>query len=142
MTDNQSKERKQAEAAFAKTQVRHGDRGAVELSVSDADQNTARLKAARLARDAAAAQQKNQQLMEQADANLEPTTRMQQYQQAEQQLVNDVALSTLYQQATSGVRKPCVVGTVPNAQTITPPDDWANIYITTNPTCANTSQYQ
>lgn len=58
MTDNQSKERKQAEAAFAKTQVRHGDRGAVELSVSDADQNTARLKAARLARDAAAAQQK------------------------------------------------------------------------------------
>jgi len=90
----------------------------------------------------AAAQQKNQQLMEQADANLNPTSRIQQYQQAEQQMVNDVAMSTLYQQATSGVRKPCVVGTTPNAQAITPPDDWANVYITTDSNCANTSQYQ
>lgn len=90
----------------------------------------------------AAAQQKNQQLMEQADANLDSTSRIQQYQQAEQQLVNDVALSTLYQQETHSVRKPCVVGAVPNALVITPPDDWANIYKTTNPICANTSQYQ
>jgi len=90
----------------------------------------------------AAAQQKNQQLMEQADANLNPTSRIQQYQQAEQQMVNDVAMSTLYQQATSGVRKPCVVGTTLNAQAITPPDDWANVYITTDSNCANTSQYQ
>jgi peptide/nickel transport system substrate-binding protein/oligopeptide transport system substrate-binding protein len=90
----------------------------------------------------AAIQQQTQQLMEQADANMNPTTRMQQYQQAEQQLVNDVAMSILYQQEVSGVRKPCVVGAVPNALLQTPPDDWANIYISTNPICANTSQYQ
>jgi oligopeptide transport system substrate-binding protein len=92
--------------------------------------------------DDAAAQQKNQQLMMQADANMNPAIRMQEYQQAEQQLVNDVALSTLYQQTISGVRKPCVAGVVLNSQDIVPPDDWANIYITTNPICANTSQYQ
>jgi peptide/nickel transport system substrate-binding protein/oligopeptide transport system substrate-binding protein len=90
----------------------------------------------------AAAQQRNQQLMRLADANMNPTTRMQQYLQAEQQLVNDVALSTLYQQTFGGVRKSCVAGVVLNSQDMVPPDDWANIYITTNPICANTSQYQ
>jgi oligopeptide transport system substrate-binding protein len=90
----------------------------------------------------AAAQQKNQQLMEQADANQDPTSRMQQYNQAEQQMVNDVALETIYQQEVHSVRKPCVVGAVPNPLVSTPPDDWANIYKTTNPICANVSQYQ
>jgi peptide/nickel transport system substrate-binding protein/oligopeptide transport system substrate-binding protein len=90
----------------------------------------------------AAAQQQNQQLMLQADANQDTTTRMQQYNQAEQQMVNDVALATIYQQDVHSVRKPCVVGAVPNAQAITPPDDWANIYKTTDPSCANVSQYQ
>ena len=51
MAENHSKERKQAEAAFAKTQDRPGGKISVEPSVSNADQNTARLKAARLARD-------------------------------------------------------------------------------------------
>ncbi|WP_342145226.1 hypothetical protein [Methylobacterium fujisawaense] len=55
MTDNQSKERRQAEAAFAKLQDSPGGKVSIEPSVSDADQNTARLKAARLARDASAA---------------------------------------------------------------------------------------
>ncbi|MFB0488764.1 hypothetical protein ABIE45_001350 [Methylobacterium sp. OAE515] len=55
MADNHSKERQHAEEAFAKTQVRPGGDVAVETSLSDADQNTARLKAARLARDASAA---------------------------------------------------------------------------------------
>jgi oligopeptide transport system substrate-binding protein len=81
-------------------------------------------------------------LMEQADANMNQAERMQEYQQAEQQLVNDVAMSTLYQQEVHWVYKPCVVGVVPNAQEQTPPDDWANIYISSDPTCANTSQYQ
>jgi oligopeptide transport system substrate-binding protein len=87
-------------------------------------------------------QQKTQQLMMQADANMNPNTRMQQYDQAEQQLVNDVAMSTLYQQETHWVYKPCVVGLVPNVQEQMPPDDWANVYISTDPICANTSQYQ
>jgi oligopeptide transport system substrate-binding protein len=90
----------------------------------------------------AAAQQQTQKLLVQADANMNPTARIQQYDQAEQQMVNDVAMSTIYQQEAHDVIKPCVVGLVPNAQLITPPDDWANIYITTNPICANTSQYQ
>jgi oligopeptide transport system substrate-binding protein len=90
----------------------------------------------------AAAQQQTQKLMEQADANMNQAERMQEYQQAEQQLVNDVAMSTLYQQEVHWVYKPCVVGVVPNAQEQTPPDDWANIYISSDPTCANTSQYQ
>ncbi|TXN21775.1 MULTISPECIES: hypothetical protein [Methylobacterium] len=51
MADNQSKERMTAEAAFAKTQGRAGGRAA-EPTASPADQNTARLKAARLERDA------------------------------------------------------------------------------------------
>ena len=52
MADNHSKERMQAEAAFAKTQDRSGGTVPVQPSVSAADQNTARLKAARLERDA------------------------------------------------------------------------------------------
>jgi peptide/nickel transport system substrate-binding protein/oligopeptide transport system substrate-binding protein len=90
----------------------------------------------------AAAQQQNQSLMEQADANLDNASRMPQYQQAEQQAVNDVAWLPLYQQAVVSVVKPCVVGLVANSQELTPPDDWANIYKTSDPTCANVSQYQ
>ncbi|MCJ2070656.1 hypothetical protein MKK75_17975 [Methylobacterium sp. J-030] len=58
MADNHSKERTRAEADFAKTQVHPGGKIPVEPSVSDADQKTARLKAARLERDAAAADPK------------------------------------------------------------------------------------
>jgi len=89
----------------------------------------------------AAQQQATQKLMEQADANMDATSRMQQYNQAEQQLVNDVAWLPLYQVQSSYVLKPCVVGIVDNAQGLTPPDDWGNIYISTDPTCANSSGY-
>jgi oligopeptide transport system substrate-binding protein len=90
----------------------------------------------------AAAQQQNQKLMEQADANMNQAERMQQYNQAEQQAVNDVAWLPLYQQTVSEVIKPCVVGVAQNAQSLTPPNDWANIYKTNDPNCANVSQYQ
>jgi len=87
-------------------------------------------------------QQQTQKLLEQADANLNPDQRIQQYQQAEQQLVNDVAWLTVYQQAITDVLKPCVSGVVFNAIDIVPPDDWNNIYINSSPTCANTANYK
>jgi hypothetical protein len=55
LPENHSKERKQAEAAFAKIQDHPGDKASVAPSISDADQNIARLKAARLERDSFAA---------------------------------------------------------------------------------------
>ena len=55
MADNRSKERMQAEEAFAKTQDRPGGKASGQPTISAADQNTARLKAARLERDAAKA---------------------------------------------------------------------------------------
>jgi oligopeptide transport system substrate-binding protein len=90
----------------------------------------------------AAIQQQTQTLMEQADTNMDNTTRMQQYNKAEQQLVNDVAQVTLFQQTVAGVLKPCVVGVAQNVLALTPPDDWGSIYKTTDPNCANVSQYQ
>ncbi|WP_336492506.1 hypothetical protein, partial [Methylobacterium nigriterrae] len=53
MADDHSKEREQAEAEFAKTQDRSNPKSSDEPALSAADANTARLKAARLARDAA-----------------------------------------------------------------------------------------
>lgn len=90
----------------------------------------------------ASVQQQTQQLMEQADANPDQTSRMQQYNKAEQQLVNDVAWLPVDQQILPTVIKPCVANFIYNAQEITPPDDWGSIYKTTDPTCANTTQYQ
>ena len=55
MADNHSKERVQAEEAFAKTQGRPDSKASSQSTTSAADQNTARLKAARLERDAAKA---------------------------------------------------------------------------------------
>ncbi|MBB3904209.1 hypothetical protein [Methylobacterium brachythecii] len=51
MAEYQSKERIRAEAAFAKTLGGSNEKSFVEPLVSKTDQNTARLKAARLARD-------------------------------------------------------------------------------------------
>jgi oligopeptide transport system substrate-binding protein len=89
-----------------------------------------------------AEQQANQKLMEAADINQNPTQRMQQYNQAEQQLVNDVVWIPRFQYANTLVRKPCVVGMVDNAENLIPPDDWGSIYISTDSSCANISQYQ
>jgi hypothetical protein len=52
MADDHSKQRRQAEAEFAKTQGHAKPEAADEPTLSAADENTARLKAARLARDA------------------------------------------------------------------------------------------
>ena len=77
----------------------------------------------------AAEQQAIQQQLEHADADFQQNTRLQSYQQAEQQLVNDVAWMPMEQVTQIFLRKPYVVGMVDNAQGLVPPDDWANIYI-------------
>jgi len=74
-------------------------------------------------------QQATQQQLETADTTLNSTTRFQTYNQAEQQLVNDVAWLPIEQVANTYLLKPNVVGVVDNAVTLTPPNDWANIYI-------------
>ncbi len=90
----------------------------------------------------AAQQQATQQLLEQADVNPNQAERLQQYNQAEQQLVNDVAWLPVYQVALPIVLKPCVTGMVFNPQLLIPPDDWGNVYISTAKPCANTAAYQ
>jgi len=77
----------------------------------------------------AAQQQATQQLLEQADVTLDQPTRLQMYNQAEQQLVNDVAWLPMDQRFGNRLLKSYVVGRVFNAQGIIPPDDWANVYI-------------
>ncbi len=77
----------------------------------------------------AAEQQAVQQLLVAADANLDENARLQLYNQAEQQLVNDVAWIPMFQAMTSFLLKPYVVGEVFNAAGFIPPDDWANIFI-------------
>jgi oligopeptide transport system substrate-binding protein len=86
---------------------------------------------------AAAEQQQVQQELAAADVDQNPTTRMAAYNDAEQKLVNDVAWMPMEQQLAFGLRKPCVQGIVPNALGLTPPDDWAKIYISTDKPCAN-----
>jgi oligopeptide transport system substrate-binding protein len=75
-----------------------------------------------------AQQQTVQQLLESADANTDTTARMKSYQQAEQQLINDVAWLPIEQVTNTFLRSPYIVGIVDNGQSIIPPDDWANIY--------------
>jgi peptide/nickel transport system substrate-binding protein/oligopeptide transport system substrate-binding protein len=67
--------------------------------------------------------------MEQADVTLDQTTRMQMYNKAEQQLVNDVAWLPMDQRVGNRLLKSYVVGRVFNALSEVPPDDWANVYI-------------
>ncbi len=90
----------------------------------------------------ASQQQGVQNLLSQADSNMNATQRLQQYMQAEQQLVNDVAWLPIYQQTNIYVQKPCVVGATGNAFDLTPPDDRSKIYISTDTTCADTSGYK
>jgi oligopeptide transport system substrate-binding protein len=89
----------------------------------------------------AAQQQATQQLLEQADVNPASASRLKQYQQAEQQLVNDVAWLPMYQGTATFVRKPCVAGVI-DSTFGTPPKDWGAVYISTATPCANTSSYQ
>jgi oligopeptide transport system substrate-binding protein len=77
----------------------------------------------------AAQQQQVQQQLEAADVNPDQTARLQAYNQAEQQLVNDVAWLPVNQVTISQVVKPYVRGLVFNSSGFTPPDDWGAIYI-------------
>jgi oligopeptide transport system substrate-binding protein len=77
----------------------------------------------------AAAQQSTQHLLEAADANFQAQSRLQSYQKAEQQLVNDVAWLPVEQVTQVYLLKSYVIGMVNNPQGQIPPDDWANIYI-------------
>ncbi len=90
----------------------------------------------------AAQQQATQQSLVQADASLVPAERLQRYQQAEQQLVNDVAWLPVAQQVASYVQKPCVQGITDTPYGVTPPDDWGRVFISTATPCTNTSSYQ
>lgn len=85
----------------------------------------------------AAAQQTNQQLMEQADAVSLSPDRLALYNKIEQQLVNEVAWLPMQQQVVNTLHKACVQGAMPNAESLVPPDDWANIYISTDSPCVN-----
>ena len=78
----------------------------------------------------AARQQLTQQQLETADVNTaHPDARLQTYQQAEQQLVDDVAWLPMEQVTTTFLRQPTVIGMVDNAESLIPPDDWGKIYI-------------
>ncbi|WP_112427706.1 peptide ABC transporter substrate-binding protein [Thermogemmatispora tikiterensis] len=78
----------------------------------------------------AAQQQATQKLMEQADAMPNGPARYQAYNQAEQQLVNDVAWLPMEQVQAPYVVKTYVHGFFYNPQQLIPPDYWSQIYIT------------
>jgi oligopeptide transport system substrate-binding protein len=90
----------------------------------------------------AAQQQAVQQQLEAADAMPPGPVRLQQYNNAEQQLVNDVAWLPMEQVNAAVLRKPCLTGGVENSEGLTPPNDWGNIYISTATPCADTSSFQ
>jgi oligopeptide transport system substrate-binding protein len=91
-------------------------------------------------------QQHAQQLMVQADATVDNVAeRMKLYDEAEQQVVNDVAWLPIYQGEAVYAVKPCVVNWPHNSfgQFSVPYQaDWANMYISTDGPCANTTPYQ
>ncbi|GCE45300.1 peptide/nickel transport system substrate-binding protein [Thermosporothrix hazakensis] len=87
-------------------------------------------------------QQDIQALIKKADETMNTDERMKLYNQAEQQLINDVALIPIYQKLGYTVRKPCVVGLTDNAQGIVPPNDWAHVYISNETPCARTEKYR
>nr|BBH95515.1 ABC transporter substrate-binding protein [Thermogemmatispora argillosa] len=77
----------------------------------------------------AAMQQLVQKKLQEADSTLDTATRLRLYQEAEQQLVNDVAWLPLEQVNAVFLRNPLVVGFKDNGMNLVPPDDWANIYV-------------
>lgn len=77
----------------------------------------------------AAQQQNTQRLLEAADANFQAQPRLSAYQNAEQQLVNDVAWLPMEQITQVYLLKPYVIGMTANPQGQIPPDDWAKIFI-------------
>lgn len=77
-------------------------------------------------------QQAVQKQLEAADVNPDQTSRMRAYNQAEQQLVNDVAWLPMEQVTLNVLLKPYVKGVVFNPQGLTPPNDWGAVYIATH----------
>jgi peptide/nickel transport system substrate-binding protein/oligopeptide transport system substrate-binding protein len=77
----------------------------------------------------AATQVTTQQNLEKADVEQNAATRYKEYNDAEQQLVNDVAWLPMAQWARSRLLKTYVVGRVFNAGDFIPQADWGNIYI-------------
>ncbi len=93
----------------------------------------------------AAQQQHAQQLMVQADATVgNDAERMKLYDEAEQQVVNDVAWLPIYQGEAVYAVKPCVVGWPhdPFGQYSISEFDWSSMYISTDGPCASSTQYQ
>jgi peptide/nickel transport system substrate-binding protein/oligopeptide transport system substrate-binding protein len=78
-----------------------------------------------------------QKQLEGADINSNQAERVTIYNNAEQQLVNDVAWLPIDQVAIQVVLKPCVVGYGYNAQGLTNPESWSKVYISTNSNCGN-----
>ncbi len=90
----------------------------------------------------AAAQQALQTQMEQADTmpgttDAQKAARAAAYNAIEQQLVNYVAWFPMEQQEINILQKPCVQGVVQNALGLVAPDDWGNIFISTDTPCAH-----
>ena len=77
----------------------------------------------------AKSQQQLQVEMEKADVETNQSTRLAQYNQIEQQLVNDVAWLPIDQRNSSAVLKPNVAGQTYNALSLIPPNNWGNIFI-------------
>jgi len=72
-----------------------------------------------------------QALLAQADVNPDQAARMQQYNQAEDQIVDDVGWIPIYQGKISALQSTKLVGIKSNALQVVPPNDWGNIYFTT-----------
>ena len=87
----------------------------------------------------AAAEQVVQTQLEAADMNGNPTARYAAYNTAEQVLVNDVAWLPTFQAIAQRLYKACVQGVTLTSFLTTPPQDWHNIYISTDTPCAKTS---
>jgi oligopeptide transport system substrate-binding protein len=76
-----------------------------------------------------AQQQLLQQKLETADSTSDLSARVSLYQQAEQQLINDVAWLPVTQETAVFLRSPTVIGIVDNPLDIILPNDWSHIYI-------------
>lgn len=79
----------------------------------------------------AALQQFTQQQLQEADEQVQQdqtTQRLELYQQAEQQIVNDVGWLPIQQMTSTILRSPMIVGMQENAHGIVPPDAWSEIY--------------
>jgi oligopeptide transport system substrate-binding protein len=71
-----------------------------------------------------------QQLLAQADVDQNATGRLELYNMAEEQIVDDVGWIPIYQGKLQILQNPRLVGIVYNALDVIPPDDWGSIYVT------------